>query len=435
MRLFRRRGPDGKPSGPWIAWGYDAQGERWSESTKQLDRKAAEAVARELEQRHADPVRAAAHEATVRVILGLLVEQYDQDATTGHRSRATAKMYRGHAGHVQRLLGEVRLALLDAADVDGYLHQRRREGASAHTIQKELVVLRLALKLAARRKLWGGSLIAVVPPHDAEYRPRERWLSLPEVQRLLGTLTHAPEGAAFVAFCVATGARLSEAENALRADVDLREHLVRLRGTKTEGSARVVPVVLPEHRDLLRLAVESSPEQPSALLLTRWSNPHRALRAACRRAGIAHASFNDLRRSHATHLRRHGAEPHLIAAVLGHATSTMAERVYGRLDPRALAAQLGAADMQQTEWTGVDSSDPLDTPDSLKVPENKVFEDRPCGDRTHDQQIKSRIVSGLRALEKPAGNVVSVFPRPRARRGAADVQQRAEVSARAKGPR
>lgn len=55
MRLFRRRGPDGKPTGPWIAWGYDAQGERWSESTKQFDRKAAEAVARELEQRCAGP--------------------------------------------------------------------------------------------------------------------------------------------------------------------------------------------------------------------------------------------------------------------------------------------------------------------------------------------------------------------------------------------
>ena len=39
-RLFRRKGHDGKSTGAWIAWGFDANGERWTESTKQYDRRA-----------------------------------------------------------------------------------------------------------------------------------------------------------------------------------------------------------------------------------------------------------------------------------------------------------------------------------------------------------------------------------------------------------
>jgi GAF domain-containing protein len=85
VRLFRRR-KGGKPAGPWIAWGFDAQGRRWSESTQQLDEKAARSVARDLERRHADPAHAAAHEATLHDAFKRLISTRDGEARAGRRA-------------------------------------------------------------------------------------------------------------------------------------------------------------------------------------------------------------------------------------------------------------------------------------------------------------------------------------------------------------
>lgn len=69
VRIFRRR-RGGRPTGPWIAWGYDARGRRWTESTRQLSQAAALAVARELEARHASPAAARALADLLTVALG-----------------------------------------------------------------------------------------------------------------------------------------------------------------------------------------------------------------------------------------------------------------------------------------------------------------------------------------------------------------------------
>jgi hypothetical protein len=58
---------------------------------------------------------------------------------------------------------------------------------------------------------------------------------------------------------------------------------------------------------------------------------------------------------------------------------------------------------------------------------------RPCGDRTHDQQIKSPLAGELAALRKASGNVVPVLPRPRKAPSAADVQQAAKVRGKKEG--
>ena len=82
---------------------------------------------------------------------------------------------------------------------------RRVEGAQESTIAKELVTLRAALKLAVRAGLWLGNPAAVLPVgFSAEYRPRSRFLTRDELQRLLAVLD--PNGAAMVALDAATGA-------------------------------------------------------------------------------------------------------------------------------------------------------------------------------------------------------------------------------------
>jgi integrase len=343
-RLFKRA--NGRV---WYGWFYE-EGKRRQLSTRCTDRRAAEAVVRGWEREASDPAHAATAKASLGDALALVLDRADSLARTGRRSTATASFYRAKAGHLARIFEPETpfpLRQMSASHVDRYLDQRREEDASEHTLSKELGVLRLALKLARRVGIWTGDPAAVLPVlHDAEYTPRTRWLTLEELTRLLGQLV--PDRAARVAFLVATGARWSESESALRLDVG--ERSVTLRGTKTALSARAVPVVLPEQSELLTFALRHA--EGTEKLFAAWGNVRRDLVAACERAKIQPCSPNDLRRTFAHWLRAAGAAADLVAPSMGHVDTRMVQRVYGRLGgdelraalERAVGCSAGAAD-------------------------------------------------------------------------------------------
>lgn len=387
----------------WYVWGYDSAGARWHESTQQTDRRAAALVARDIARRRASPGDAARAAATFADAVTAHLIDLRGRIKTGKRSSATERWYNTKIGHWRRILGDAfRLAGLDVATTTRVTQQRREEGASEATIGAELVALSSTLKSAIGVGLWQGDPRALRPAGVVrEYVPRSRWAPIEEVQRLLGELD--AEDGARVAFIVATGARASEADRAERQDVATRPEggfYVRLRGTKTAAAARTVAVILPEHQALLAWALEHAVEAGGRLF--RAYDPHRGnhrrtrLRA-CARAGIAPLSENDLRRSHATHLRRAGVPDAALAADLGHTTTTMVQRVYARLDAtavgEAMARALGGTEqprfsgthLQQTPAHSVDTMDAADAISPGK-------DGGSSGDRTLDLRIKSPAV-------------------------------------------
>lgn len=331
MRLYKR-------GRTWWCWYYDASGARAYASTRQHDRRAAENVARDLERSAVDPTYRAAHGATLTDAVAALVRQRVEDARAGARSMHTAIMHRVKGGHLIRLLGDVPLRMLTGAHGDEYVSRRRAEHAAPATIHKELTTWRAALKLARRRGVWEGDPAAVVPTISVEYTPRSRWLTPDDLDRLLGALS--PDRAARVAWIVATSARWAESERALRLDVT--REVARLRGTKTTRALRTVPLVAPWQRSLAEYAVRHA-TGAEGRLFAPWTSPVLVLRRACRDAGIAPCTPNDLRRTCGTWLRAGGCAPDIVAAVLGHADSRMVERVYGRLDVAQLAQRIASA--------------------------------------------------------------------------------------------
>lgn len=253
------------------------------------------------------------------------------------RAQGTLDMYEVKGGHLKRVIGEdTPLDQVDAAAIDDYIAQRTREGAKPSTVHKELSVLRGTLRLARRRKEYPHALDEVMPlDFSPKYKPRTRALSMGEVSALL--LALSPKRAAIAAFICATGATYPS-EVAPWQDGDKRGHLVHLRGTKRETRDRWVPVPVWARR-WLKAALRHAP-------FPRWSNVRRDLHAACDAAGIAHCSPNDLRRTFGHQLRARGVAPHLIAAMMGHVDSRMAERVYAKLQPDELAHLLGAKPVQ-----------------------------------------------------------------------------------------
>jgi hypothetical protein len=78
--------------------------------------------------------------------------------------------------HLVRMLGEHSdINTLQADEIEAYADQRLREGASHHTVNRELITRMRALRVANRRKLFTGSLDALkLAGFSARYVPRDR---------------------------------------------------------------------------------------------------------------------------------------------------------------------------------------------------------------------------------------------------------------------
>jgi len=313
----------------WVSY-YDAAGYRRQRSTRCTDRRAAAAVAAELERLATDPTYAASQEVTVKDAVASFVAE----RRTRGAADATLRYYAGKLGHALRISGETSpLATIDPKAVDSYTEQRLEEGASRHTVGKERSAIRWTLAVARRRGEYARDPAAVVPPgwrHD--YEPVKRRLTPEQADLLLRQL--APGRRAHVAFILATGASLGPSCRARREDVDTKAGTILVRGSKTEARWRTLPI-LPMTRGFVDLVLEHGGEDQ---LFNPWSstNANRDLHRACTKAKVPRVSPNDLRRSITHWLIEDGTDPTLVALFLGHTSTAMIMRVYGRVQGQRL---------------------------------------------------------------------------------------------------
>lgn len=136
---------------------------------------------------------------------------------------------------------------------------------------------------------------------------------------------------------------------ARREDVSADREYVYVRGEKRATRDRDVPIRLAWQRDLLAFALTHA-DGRGGLLFRAWanSNSNRELSRCAERLKIEPFTWNDLRRTTAQWLRRQNVELELVSAILGHADGRMVERVYGRLDARAIGDRLGRIETQRT---------------------------------------------------------------------------------------
>jgi integrase len=298
-------------------------------STECQDFAALKQWTRKRERNSEDPRYAAAHKASLGVWVKKTVE-----AKRADKSEATVEYYEEKLGHFVRVWGEHRPLIDIIPDLcDSYVAQRRQEGATDHTIEKEISCLTQLLKMARRSGCYPHQIEALKPldlaPH---YKPRDRHLKVSEIIALRAACF--PRMRALVSVAVCTGACLSEA---LKFDpkIDLdrtgNTWAAHIRGTKRERRNRVVPIM----RQFRHWLSEVLPSLP---LVVYKNNLRRDLLKACERADIDPCTPNDLRRTHASLLVACGVDKDVVRRLLGHTTSRMVEMIYGRIDPTELAA-------------------------------------------------------------------------------------------------
>ena len=301
--------------------------------------------------------------------LGPLLDQWfawlDDPASLSSRTRRpyapkTTQRYKVSWSRVLALLPRGRDAVLTDA-TKGFLAdfraQRRREGASGATINRDLCAVGAFLTWCEQEQEIDVRRPAV--PRERESAGRERWLDAAELSQLGAALPRSwwPLFAALAY----TGLRVGEAQGLCWSDVRLSDQVItvhdRRRRLKTSASARVVPIAVP----LARLLAEHRTRYPGGPADPVFPHPfgsyqlaQRVFQRACRQAGLHDIRIHDLRHTFGVHCAQAGIPIVRIQRLLGHSTPVMALRYmkhapenYFAADAARVAASLsGAADRE-----------------------------------------------------------------------------------------
>lgn len=327
-----------KRGGTYYADYFDRDGRRQRRSTKTGDPQVARARLRELELATTD--RAAHQTEALDVALKYFVDVVHAGSPAG-----TIRCYQQKARHVSRLLGGTLLDKLTREAIERYIAARIEEESDPHSIHKELVVLRGALKSAKERDRFHGEIV-IVPKFSAEYTPRTAYLTSDQFVLLVDNLiTPAPAHAkpktiekrerlkqsrALYCLLIALASpRKGELEALDWTMVDRGRGVIRIPKGKTIGRPIAIHPVLEPWLEAM--------DRGSGPVVVPWSNMVRDLELACKRAGIPKVTANDLRRTFASWLVQAGTSLLVVSRLLGHKSTRMVDMVYGQLDEATLA--------------------------------------------------------------------------------------------------
>jgi integrase len=286
-----------------------------------------------------------------KYLLGHALDHAAECQELANRAQSTRARGQISARHLERHLGldlDMNAANL-ATKGEYFMKVRQSEGATAHTVSKEVGFGCMGLRRGRRLGVFLGDPASFVPEalHDV-YQPRTRALTREEFAALLEAERKAsgryswaiPRGDELLAY-VLTGARQSELFAIDKAaDVDLPRRVLRIRGTKTAGAVREVPIL-----DPLMPTIERRMKAPGPMLFgAPWhrARMHQNLRRWCAVAKIEPVTANDLRRTFATWMAEVGLAESLLAKFMGHSSSAMLRRVYSQTTDRMHADAIQA---------------------------------------------------------------------------------------------
>lgn len=226
-----------------------------------------------------------------------------------------------------------------------YTGARRAAGKQDGTIWTELGHLRTVFVWAANRRL-----IAYAPAVErpAKPAPKDRWLTSEEAGRLLDAAKEHHIRIA-IQLMLETAGRIGAILELTWDRVDLDRKMVNLRTTEIgprKGRA-AVPI-----NDGLRAALSAAKAVAMTDYVIEWAGrPVKSIKtgfkAACRDAKLSDVSPHTLRHTAAVHLVAAGRPMQKVSQYLGHSSTFVTERVYGRFAPDHLREEAAVLDFSR----------------------------------------------------------------------------------------
>jgi integrase len=230
--------------------------------------------------------------------------------------------------------GHLRPDQVSTDECRAYIERRRGQGKHDGTIWTELGHLRSVFNWAAKHSLIARSVPVERPPKPA---PKDRYLTLPEIDRLL-----AADGAHHIKLAIhlmlSTAARVTAVLELTWDRVDFDGGKINLR-TDALGP-RKGRAVVPMNAGL-RAALSHARQLALTDYVVEWNGePVRSIKtgfnAVVKAAGLVGVTPHVLRHSAAVHMVEAGIPFDQVAQFLGHSNPQVTFRVYGRFSPSHL---------------------------------------------------------------------------------------------------
>jgi len=232
------------------------------------------------------------------------------------------------------LLGPSPMGELIPPDIARLVDALKARGYAAGTINRVLVMLRYAWRLALRWKVEGVSENPLDQVKNLVNDNKvERFLSHVDAQRLQEIVQRSrnPVLESIVALLIYTGARKREVLDARWEDFDLRRKAWRIPRTKS-GKVRHVPLsqaAMALLESLRRASPEAQPQDyvfPNPRTGKPFGQVFNSWNSARRKAGMPRLRLHDLRHSFASFLVNAGCSLYEVQKILGHASINMTQR-------------------------------------------------------------------------------------------------------------
>ena len=238
--------------------------------------------------------------------------------------------------HVYPAFTERRVSEIQPLDVRRYIKERRKAGAAASTINKEIGVLSRAIRWA-NQDLGLTLENPVQGLKQREPEGRVRWLTRSQAAALVAVAgrlgPRAGHLADVVTLALHTGMRKGELLGLTWSQVDMEHGLIVLEGRQTKsGKRRAIPLNGPA---LAALESRRAKAGAAPLVFGGVKDVKRSFTHACQLAGITDFRFHDLRHTFASWLVQAGVPLPEVRDLLGHASIEMTER-YAHLAPERL---------------------------------------------------------------------------------------------------
>jgi len=238
------------------------------------------------------------------------------------------KAYKYYLKNLNSYFGNPKLDSMTPRLIAGYKAQRRNEGASSSTINRELYMLSKAFNLAVKEWEWLSENPVSKVSKERENNERDRWLSYEEEKRLLN---NSPDWLSdVITFALHTGLRQDELLSLEWSRVVFSPGTILIQETKN-GKPKTLPLnkiavnILEEKSKVRSVKNDLVFLSGSGTKINR-SNLKRALKKVLEKVGIKDFRFHDLRHTFATRLVQKGEDIYKVAKLMGHKDIRMTQR-------------------------------------------------------------------------------------------------------------
>lgn len=280
--------------------------------------------------------------------------RYLRETAGERRSEVDVKR---NIGRLRLTFARAEISTLGRSQIRDYIAQRKEEGVSHATINRELQAFGGAINYANTH--WQWNLPNPVKGNALrEPDGRIRWITRQQAEALLSAAgqqkDRAPHLVPLVTVALHTGMRRGEMLGLEWSRVDLQANLLYLESHHTKAKKRRSVALNKTAREaILAQARFRATHCPFArwVFCTREGNRigsvKRSFATACREAGIEDFRFHDLRHTCAAWLVQAGVPMAEVRDVLGHCTLQMTER-YAHLAPDNIRAAVAHLDSSKS---------------------------------------------------------------------------------------